>query len=427
MLKFLFVFVATLLSWQVYSQDTVTVMQYNLLFYGVNSDWCDPSNNDINDKDEYLKKIIHHNKPDIFTVNEIGNSQAIHQHLLDQVLNTNGVEFYAKANFLSVAESNLVNMLYYNSEKLMLKNHTIAQSYIRDINVYELYYRSDDLGNGDTAFIICVVGHLKSSSGSANENKRKVMAENTMDYLNQLDDNANYLLMGDFNLYSPTEPAYQAFLFYENPSLRFIDPIDQYGEWHNNDDYSHVHTQSTHANSNGCAASGGMDDRFDFVLTSQSIQDGSQFVSYIQDSYWAVGQDGLHFDKSINDLPTNTSVPNDVLSALYENSDHLPITLKLMVDKSLGVDDWQATGFHEIRIINPVDQQLTIGLDAKWRTQLIIEILELSGSLLFHEEFRVEKGNARIEIPTAHLNAGFYLIRFIDGNGKKVVRKIIKN
>ena len=49
------------------SQDTLTVMQYNLLYYGINTSWCTNSNNNINDKDEYLKKIINHVKPDIFS------------------------------------------------------------------------------------------------------------------------------------------------------------------------------------------------------------------------------------------------------------------------------------------------------------------------------------------------------------------------
>ena len=30
----------------------------------------------------------------------MGNSPAIHQHLLDQVLNTDGVNYYQKADFL---------------------------------------------------------------------------------------------------------------------------------------------------------------------------------------------------------------------------------------------------------------------------------------------------------------------------------------
>ena len=72
---------------------------------------------------------------------------------------------------------------------------------------------------------------------------------------------------------------------------------------------SDYHTQSTHSENTGCAASGGMDDRFDFILISKNIKQGSKGVKYLSDAYWAVGQDGKHFNESINSSPTNTSVP----------------------------------------------------------------------------------------------------------------------
>ena len=176
------------------AQDTLTVLQYNLLNYGNNTSYCTQSNNNINDKDEYIRTIIDYVKPDIFCVNEISKSPAIHQRLIDNTLNVAGVTYYRKADFIKVADSYLVNMLYYNSKKLQLHSHTIAQSYIRDIDVYKLYYRSDDLPDGDTAFVICVVAHLKSSSGSNNEDKRLVMVNNTMNYLNDFDDNTLWIL-----------------------------------------------------------------------------------------------------------------------------------------------------------------------------------------------------------------------------------------
>ncbi len=53
-------------------------------------------------------------------------------------------------------------MMYYDSRKLRLKAQHTAQIYIRDIDVYELYYISDDLVQGDTSFVVCAVAHLKS-------------------------------------------------------------------------------------------------------------------------------------------------------------------------------------------------------------------------------------------------------------------------
>jgi len=423
-MRLLLILFTSIFTLSLTSQDTLTVLQYNLLYYGEITDWCDNSNNNINNKDDYLRTIVNYVKPDIFAVNEMSKSPSIHLHLLDQVMNTNGINYYKKADFLSQDAYNIVNMLYFNSEKLALHSHTIAQSYIRDIDVYKLYHLSDDLIKGDTAFVICVVAHLKSSSGTTNENKRKVMAENTMNYLNSLNDDDNYLMMGDFNVYSADEPAYQQFINHVNPVLRFIDPINQEGDWNNNSDFRHVHTQSTHADNNGCASYGGMDDRFDFILISNNIKDGLKNVTYIPNSYNALGQDGEHFNKSINDSPTNTSVPSDVLSALYHNSDHLPITLKLLVDKNLGINSWISD--IKMNLVNPFKDELLLSINSTQLKNIEVQIVDLMGKLQLVKQLSVSGNPSKYNLPVHHLKPGFYIIRILNGNELLISKKVVK-
>ncbi|MCH6573843.1 MAG: hypothetical protein IH795_01365, partial [Bacteroidetes bacterium] len=43
--------------------------------------------------------------------------------------------------------------------------------------------------------------------------------------------------------------------------------------WHNNFSFVEIHTQSPRTRQFGGGANGGMDDRFDMILTSQSIND----------------------------------------------------------------------------------------------------------------------------------------------------------
>ena len=410
-----------------YAQDTLTVLQYNLLWYGEETDWCDNTNNNINEKDAYLRTILNHTKPDIFSVNEMSNSPAVHQHLLDQVLNTDGVDYYQKANFLSVANTDIVNMLYFNTKKLGLHSHYIAQSYIRDIDVYKLYLLSDGILAGDTTFIICVVAHLKSSSGAENEEKRRIMADNTMIWLDNFDENNNFMMMGDFNVYSPTEPAYQAFLNYENASLRFNDPVDQYGNWHNNSYYSAYHTQSTHTSSNGCASTGGMDDRFDFILISNSIKDGTKDVHYIENSYWAVGQDGQHFNQALNASPENTSVPSDVLDALYHNSDHLPVVLKLYTDETLGMDEFKTDLFSQISMTNPAKNQLNLTMQVKTQGDALLEVYNVYGHLLMTRNLYLHVGENHISESIVSLQSGLYIVRITDHQLNKLSLKLVKN
>ena len=83
----------------------------------------------------------------------------------------------------------------------------------------------------------------------------------------------DFILVGDLNLYRSTEPAYERLLV-QNGTGYFLDPIDTPGNWHQSFTYRHIHTQSTRLQDLGDGGStGGLDDRFDFILSSQSILD----------------------------------------------------------------------------------------------------------------------------------------------------------
>ncbi|MDD3630671.1 MAG: hypothetical protein PHF55_06600, partial [Bacteroidales bacterium] len=58
MKKIILIIALSLLYSIVYSQDTIKVMTYNLLNYGNNTSYCTPSNNNVSEKNEYLKTII---------------------------------------------------------------------------------------------------------------------------------------------------------------------------------------------------------------------------------------------------------------------------------------------------------------------------------------------------------------------------------
>lgn len=250
------------------------------------------------------------------------------------------------------------------------------------------------------------------------------MAENTMDYLSSHNDDDNYLMMGDFNLYSSSEPAYQQFLNYSNSTVRFYDPLDMPGNWHNSSSFSSIHTQSTHADNNGCASYGGMDDRFDFILISNNIRKGYKKVKYLQGSFNAVGQDGNHFNNSINSSPQNSSVPANVANALYGSSDHLPVTMKLIVEKYDGIEKPEA-GF-EITTVNPVKDKLRINFRTKQDVDVTVELIDLTGRIRMKRIIKGEFENQNISIPINDLEKGFYILRLYNGQQFLESKKIIK-
>ena len=59
-----------------------------------------------------------------------------------------------------------------------------------------------------------------------------------------------------------------------------------------------------------------MDDRFDFIFISEDLISGEDGVLYLENSYLAEGQDGNHFNQSVND-GLNSSVSQEIADALY--------------------------------------------------------------------------------------------------------------
>lgn len=395
-----------------FSQDVVKVMQYNLLYYGTNTGWCNANNNSVEEKNAYIRTILEEVRPDIMTVCEFGADESLVESFLSSNLNINGVDTWKSTPIINMASSNIINCIFYDSDKLTMRRHSVAQSYLRDIDVYEMYFNTDELAQGDTIELVCVVGHLKAGNGSDNKNKRKVMIQSTMNYLEKYFKEKNILIMGDFNFYDSDEPAYQLMTnSVTYPNSYFIDPLGQegVGDWNNNYQYKNYHTQSTNAENNGCASSGGMDDRFDFILMSENISTGRDGVRYVADSYESFGNDGNHFNESINASP-NDAVSQEVADALYHNSDHLPVILKLQVDAEVGLAE---NGDEKIKaevFPNPTDGDINIKFNQKKSETVEIEIFNIVGQKVYFSENSIDD-DQMITISTEQFSKGLYIIK----------------
>ena len=346
--KTLFSLLFLLLTLVLEAQDTITVMQYNLLEYGnFNSGWasCYESNNNTQEKDENIRKILELVKPDILTVNEFGASQEIQESFINHNLNINGVSYWKSDDIVNYANSNIINHIFYNSEKMKLTRHAVIRTSVRDLDAYELMLKTDSPFVVDTIRLVCLVAHLKAGQSSTDESKRRSMLQNAMYFIEENYPTDNVLIMGDFNMYSSAESGYRLLTQnYPNNDILFVDPLSLVGGvgyWDNNWNYAPFHTQSTTAsNDNPCRSSGGMDSRFDMILMSDEIYMGYHNVRYVNNSYRALGNDGEHFNMSINQ-GYNSSVSPDIANALYAVSDHLPITMQLAVNAHLDVEDYE--------------------------------------------------------------------------------------
>ena len=172
---------------------------------------------------------------------------------------------------------------------------------------------------------------MKASQGSSNEQRRYNQVQQLINYTQQMNDDHFYVVAGDFNIYSTNEPAYQK--FFETTATgfgKFNDLIKVEGSYRN-PEYAIYHTQSPRTSQFGGGATGGMDDRFDYILFSDSLMKSNRtFV--IKDSYEVIGNDGNHYDMAINVSP-NLAVSQELADALHDASDHLPVSVNLVFSK----------------------------------------------------------------------------------------------
>jgi hypothetical protein len=325
------------------STDTLRLMSYNLLNFPNGRDDCG-TNIVVPARWDSLRVICDYVAPDVLMVCEL-QTEAGADSILHRALNVNGKTSYRRANFVlnqsSFFNRDLNNMFFYDSDKLILLGQYTIATDTRDIG----YYRTRVLEAGaqtDTIYIDFYVGHFKASS--ADTASREATCQIIRDHIEAQPAGRRVVLGGDFNFYTDQEAGYQILLSGNRP-LR--DPINRAGVWSNNADFVDVHTQSTRSLSNpfyDCGAVGGVDDRFDFILLDDSAMQ-SHRVRYIPNSYTALGNNGSTFNTRINNPINTSSVPRNVLNALFHTSDHLPIILDLELSAipitfSIRLENW---------------------------------------------------------------------------------------
>jgi hypothetical protein len=140
----------------------------------------------------------------------------------------------------------------------------------------------------------------------------------------------NLLVGGDTNFYGDWEGGYIRLTESQaDNDGRLFDFFSLPGTW-NQTAYRGHHTQST-CLSGDCPSfwsSGGLDDRFDFFLSSNVVQDGEGF-DFVPGSWHYFGNDAAHYNNAVDGGGFNSDVGLTVATALRLSSDHLPVILTL--------------------------------------------------------------------------------------------------
>lgn len=305
------------------AQATFTLMSYNLLNYpGSTASTRNPA----------FRTVLADTDPDILVVQEIAAASGF-TDFLNNVLNFSA-PVYTAGTFIDGPDSD--NGIYYKSSLFSFISNTPIKTALRDISEFRLKH----IASGDTLIIYSV--HLKSSTGSANEQARGAEVDSLRKVTNQHPATRHFMVCGDFNIYKSSEPAYVNLLQAGADSNgRFNDVLSMPGSW-NNASYAAYHTQSPRTSSFGGGATGGLDDRFDMILFSNAVFRPGD-LDVVAGSYKAYGNDGAHYNLGL-DVGPYSVYSQTILSALHDASDHLPVIVKLVYNTLVPVSLLHFTG-----------------------------------------------------------------------------------
>ncbi|MFT3683484.1 MAG: GC-type dockerin domain-anchored protein [Phycisphaerales bacterium] len=252
---------------------------------------------------------------------------------------------WAAAPFLDGADTD--SAFFYRTSKVQYIGTTTIAIGSSDTNNQPRDTRRYDfrpIGYGTAQSVIAAYSvHLKAQGGTNDAGRRLIECQrirnnaagvNTNGSGSALPAGYNFIMAGDTNITSSSASEYQALVGSQADNTgRLFDPIKSPGTWNNSSTYRFIHTQDP-------SGAGGMDDRHDQMLISNSLQDGVG-LDYIGNtnltfststwndpnhSYRCWGNDGTSFNLALNST-SNTMVGNVIAQALKDTTDggHLPV------------------------------------------------------------------------------------------------------
>jgi len=370
-----------------FSQDTVSIVSYNLLRF-----------NSSTDRNLDFKNIIEKIEPDVLVTQEMIGQESVDNFLNNILKNIN--EKYKAADFIDDEDTDIDQALFYNSNKFNFVSISQIDGYPRPIYIFTLKH----LETGEQ-FIIYNL-HLKASKGGDNELARSDQVKELKNYISETNSNF-YIVAGDFNIYSTTESAYKdLFSITESGKGNLHDLINVVGTY-NDPSNANIHTQSTRTSQFGGGSHGGLDDRFDFILFSDSLMYGDR-IFVIDTTYKSFGNDGMHYNSALNVGP-NQEVSMNIANSLHDASDHLPVYVKIIFSNEkiyrevLNVESYSVSD-KLLFYPNPTNNKLYIQSEEYKINKL--EIYSLNGTRVLDKN--INSNSCTIDV--SKINIGSYLI-----------------
>ncbi len=297
--------------------------------------------------------------PDVMVIQELQGQTGINNFLsmLNSAPGQSG-QWAVGTPYLSTGDTD--SAMFYRKNKVDFIGLSNITGDPRSTQRYDFKLKGYDASSTTNPFISYYSSHLKAGSTTDDQARRLTETTNIRNDAAGLPAGRNFMIGGDFNIQSSGQAAYQKLIDTSVSGGRFFDPINSSTTssggsitWNNNNAYRFIHTQDPYG-------SGGMDDRFDFILTGGSFRDGKG-LEYIgsstqaysnttwndpNHSYRAWGNDGTSFNSTLT-VNGNTMVGSTIAQALIDsvgNSNpanvggHLPVFLDLKIPADMFAD-----------------------------------------------------------------------------------------
>ncbi len=293
-----------------HAADTVRICAYNILNYSLSND---------GGRTDAFKRILDAIRPDLLVCSEVINA-TMGPHFVTNILT---YAPFAATPFIDGRDTD--NQLLYNQNMFTFLSQRVISTELRNIAEYTLQINPESDRLPDTLVIYSL--HLKANNdaSAAAQRSREIAA------LQLAVTNQDYVIAcGDFNVYSPSEAAYQQLV---SPTVgrRFVDPLGT--EWQRDASlFAGWYTQSTRmTNAQGCVvgSTGGLDDRFDYIFVSEQLAPW-----LVPGSYTAFGNDSTSRLNSPLNEPPNKAVSAELAEALVCVSDHLPVYVDVVLGRT---------------------------------------------------------------------------------------------
>jgi endonuclease/exonuclease/phosphatase family metal-dependent hydrolase len=312
------------------------IVNYNIMVY---------PNVDVSGRNPHFRAVMAPVSPDIVVVQEMNTAAGVDSFRIN-VLNVLEPGQWSSAPFINGNDSD--NAFFYKASKVAFLGqwawYPNPLTNLRLVNCYRVKPAGYSAGSAELRIYS---QHLKAGTAAQDKTDRRNEAAGIRDSMNAMPPGTHAILMGDFNLYTSAELAYQKLLESQaDNDGRLYDPfnlLNQTQAWHDDGSFSLIHTQSPClACPSGSYATGGLDDRFDLFLPTYNMNNG-EGLELLVSTYKTVGNDGQHLNKNITDSPT---IPEGAAYAnsLWMASDHMPIRTDIQLPARIGVPASLALG-----------------------------------------------------------------------------------